>query len=212
METTTENTDTTSAAPGTQEPAAKPKRKYWQAHGLAELALGEFQVAHAEDDRAGRRRAFFLLAGYYGRTIRILRSALERGNEPLAQAALHNLIALHHPLTQMHRAAPDDVPYPLTVDRQIRDRFVKDLIARVLSETPEPMNVTTLVERVNDLDLIGTIGQSAVRRHLREMIGAGHVQGVGDPTGAQGIELQHLAGAAIQRRGGIHHQSVHHAL
>lgn len=178
METTTEHMDAASATPGSREPTTKPKRRYWQAHGLAELALGEFQVAHAEDDRAGRRRAFFLLAGYYGRTIRILRSALERGNEPLAQAALHNLIALHHPLTQMHRAAPDDVPYPLTVDRQIRDRFVKDLIARVLSETPEPMNVTSVVERVNDLDLIGAIGQSATRRHLREMIGAGHVQRV----------------------------------
>ena len=178
MEPTTTNSDATSAAPGSQEPAAKPKRKYWQAHGLAELALGEFQTAHAEDERAGRRRAFFLLAGYYGRTIRILRSALERGNEPLAQAALHNLIALHHPLTQMHRAAPDDVPFPLTVDRQIRDRFVKDLIVRVLSETPEPMDVASLVEQVNDLDLIGAIGQSATRRHLRELVAAGHVQRV----------------------------------
>jgi superfamily II DNA or RNA helicase len=144
---------------------------------MAELALGDFHAALSEGDRAGQRRAFYLLAGYYARTIRILRSGLDRRNEPLVQATLHNLIALHQPLTQMHRAAPDDVPFPMTVDRQVRDRFVKDLIVRVLSETPEPMNVTTLVQRVNDLDLLGTLGESAIRRHLRDLIDAGHVAG-----------------------------------
>jgi hypothetical protein len=163
-----------SSLPEPEQSPTQPQRRYWQAHGLAELALSEFHAALAESDRAGERRAFYLVAGYYGRTVRMLRSALERGNEPLAQATLRNLVVLHQPLTQMHRAAPDDVPFPLTVDRQVRDRFVKDLIIRVMSDTHEPMNVATLVERVNNLDVLGTVGQSAIQRHLQELIASGH--------------------------------------
>ena len=82
-------------------------RTYWQAQGIAEIALSRFGLASEQGDRAAERRAFYMLARYYGRTRRIVRSALASGKEPLAQSALRNLVALHRPLTQMHRTAPD---------------------------------------------------------------------------------------------------------
>src|SRR5438046_1213333 len=87
-----------------ERPAAlAPRRRYWEAQGLAELVLSEFGAATERQDEAGQRRAFYRLANYYGRTHRILRTALESGRGSLAAVALRNLVALHRPLTYMHR-------------------------------------------------------------------------------------------------------------
>src|SRR5262249_59930270 len=110
-------------------------RTYWQAQGIAELALSQFQTATEQGDRSGQRRAFYLLAGYYGRTRSILHGALADRREPLAQAALRNLITLHRPLTQMHRTASDVVPLALLLERTARDDFARDLVVRVLNES-----------------------------------------------------------------------------
>src|SRR3954451_24115478 len=101
-----------SLEPASPEPvvAASLRRRYWEAQGLAELVLSEFGAAVERQDQAGQRRAFYRLASYHGRTHRILRTALEGGRSALATAALRNLVALHRPLTYMHRAAPHTVP------------------------------------------------------------------------------------------------------
>jgi hypothetical protein len=44
------------------------RRAYWQAQGIAELSLSRFVQATEADDRPAQRRAFYLLANYYGRT------------------------------------------------------------------------------------------------------------------------------------------------
>ncbi|MCW5853172.1 MAG: DEAD/DEAH box helicase family protein, partial [Anaerolineae bacterium] len=156
-------------------PPARRGRGYWQAQGLAELTLSEFHAALAQQNRAAIRRAFFRLVGYYTRTLYILRSALEEGKEPLAQASLRNLVVLHRPLAQMHSAAPDIVPLTLTVNREARDRVVKDLMMRVLAETPEPLPLAVLAERVNALHLLGQIGETALRRHLDDLVASEYV-------------------------------------
>src|SRR4051812_21578378 len=114
-------------------------RPYWQAQGIAELTLGHFAEATEQGDGAAQRRAFYALAGYYGKTCRILRSAIAAGKDPLAQAALRNLVTLHRPLNQMHRTAPDAVPLALIFERDTRDDLTRDLVARVLSDSPEPL-------------------------------------------------------------------------
>ncbi len=158
-------------------PTQAPRsRTYWQAQGLAELALSEFQAATAEGDLAGQRRAFYHLASYYGRTLHILRSALSTHNEPLAQAAMSNLVTLHRPLTQMHRAAPDDIPVTLTLDRKSRDEFVRDLVVRVLAESGEPLDPEMVIERVNQLDMLANVRRGTVQRHLKDLIAMGHVE------------------------------------
>jgi superfamily II DNA or RNA helicase len=164
----------------TQEPttAAAPRRRYWEAQGLAELVLSEFGAAVEQQNEAGQRRAFFRLASYYGRTHRIVRTALERGRSPLATAALRNLVALHRPLTYMHRTAPHTVPIALTLDRDARDQFCRDLLVRVLGESPTPLDVASLVERVNALDLLG-VRPGTVERHLRGLIETGFAEQVG---------------------------------
>src|SRR5438270_6072350 len=93
-------------------------RAYWRAHGIAEMSLSRFEEALEHGDRTAERHAFYTLASYYQRTRRIVRSALGSHREPLAQAALRNLVVLHRPLTHMHRAAADAVPLAMVLERE----------------------------------------------------------------------------------------------
>ena len=107
-----------------------------------------------------------------------LRTALDGGRSPLATAALRNLVALHRPLTAMHRVSPHTVPITLTLDRDVRDQFCRDLIVRALGESPTPLDVSSLAERVNALDLLG-VRVGTVERHLRGLIETGFAEQVG---------------------------------
>src|SRR5262245_2287786 len=124
-------------------PTRRSAAGYWQAQGVAELALSQFEAGLTQDDRAIERQAFYILAHYYQRTRTIVRQALSKRREPLAQAALRNLVVLHRPLAQMHRSAPTAIPLSMALERQDRDGIVRDLVIRVLSETPEPLAETT---------------------------------------------------------------------
>src|SRR5262252_7027336 len=128
---------------------------YWEAQGVAELALSQFDAGLTQDDRAAERQAFYTLAHYYQRTRTIVRQALTSRREPLVQAALRNLVVLHRPLTHMHRSAPKAVPLSMALERQDRDSIVRDLVVRALSESPEPLSESSVVERVNELDALG---------------------------------------------------------
>ncbi len=156
--------------------ATTKRRPYWQAQSMAEMALAEFNDALQDGNAAVQRREFYILANYYGRTLRILRTALNNGKEPLAQAALQNLVTLHRPLAKMHSAAPGSVPLALSLDRRGRDGLVRDLIVRVLSESPQPLALDTVIERVNDLDILGTIRKGTIQRHLKNLVAAGFVE------------------------------------
>lgn len=156
------------------------KKNYWKAQGLSENALQEFQTAHAQNDRNGQIGAFFLLANYYGRTLSILQAALADKDEPLAQAAMQNLLTLHRPLAIMYRTDPDTIPVTLTLDKEGREDFLRDLLVRVLAESPQPLDLETVVERVNQLDILGTTSERSVRRQLKELISAEYVQKIDD--------------------------------
>ena len=158
-------------------PMNTPKRRqYWEAQSLAELALADFNEALKQEDVAWQRREFYILANYYGRTLRIIRTAINHGKEPLAQAALRNLVTLHRPLAKMHKDSPHSVPLALSLDRKGRDDLVRDLIVRVLAESPEPLQASEVIERVNDLDLLGTIRKGTVQRHLKNLAASGFVK------------------------------------
>jgi len=98
--------------------AQRSVHTYWQAQGIAELALSHFEDAVQRDDSSAERRAFYTLASYYQRTRRIVRSALADKREPLAQAALRNLVVLHRPLMHMHGAAARTVPLAMVLERE----------------------------------------------------------------------------------------------
>jgi DNA-binding transcriptional ArsR family regulator len=155
--------------------ASRSVHTYWQAQGIAELALRHFEDAVLHDDASAERRAFYTLATYYQRTRRIVRSALADKREPLAQAALRNLVVLHRPLMHMHGAAARSVPLAMVLEREDRDEIVRDLVMRALSETPQPMDAAQILERVNELDVMGGVTQGTVRRHLKDLEGSGHV-------------------------------------
>ncbi|MBV9329794.1 MAG: DEAD/DEAH box helicase [Chloroflexi bacterium] len=153
---------------------------YWQAQGIAELALSHFEDAVQRDDASAERRAFYTLATYYQRTRRIVRSALADKREPLAQAALRNLVVLHRPLMHMHGAASRSVPLAMVLEREDRDEIVRDLVIRALSETPQPMDAARILERVNELDVMGGVSHGTIRRHLKDLEGSGHVARVSE--------------------------------
>jgi hypothetical protein len=147
---------------------------------MVERALGQFESALERADPAAERQAFYLLAGYYGRTRRIVQGALESGREPLAQAAIRNLISLHQPMSRMHHAAPGIVPIVWGLDRSASDALARDLIIRVLSEVADPLAEATVAERVNALGLPAPLGVARLRRHLVDLEASGHVTRAGD--------------------------------
>jgi superfamily II DNA or RNA helicase len=151
------------------------RRRYWQAQGLVELEQAAFTSALEKDDAAHQRSAYFRLAVYHGRTIAILRSALKNSNEPLAQAAMRNLVTLFRAMMQMHKQAPHNVPVALVLDRSGRDEFAKDLVVRALGESSVPLDLDSIVERVNDLDVIG-VARGTVQRQLKDLLSSGHVK------------------------------------
>lgn len=159
---------------------ARAHRSYWQAQGMAEHALAAFQEAAARQDRAEERRAFFLLASYHARTRRIIRSALaedpEDRNEPLAQAALRNLVVLHRPLARMHRTAPHSVPAALLLERADADELVRDLVVRVLSETAEALPEASIADRVLEAGVLDDLRPGTLHRHLTDLAASGHVE------------------------------------
>ncbi len=150
------------------------RRTYWEAQALVELEQQEFAAATAEEDTARRRSAYYRLAVYHGRTIYILRSALNAGKEPLAQAAMRNLATLHRAMMQMHRSAPASVPVALVLDRRGRDAFARDLVVRALGESAEPLELEGMVQRANDLDVMG-VARGTVQRHLKDLVASGYV-------------------------------------
>ena len=158
------------------------RRTYWQAQALVELEQDAFAAAAEQDDAAGQRSAYYRLAVYHGRTIYILRSALNAGKEPLAQAAMRNLSTLHRAMTQMHQNAPANVPVAFVLDRRGRDEFARDLVMRALQESAEPVELDGIVQRANDLDVMG-VAKGTVQRHLKDLVASGHVATAGErPT------------------------------
>jgi len=153
------------------------RRDYWQAQGLVELEQSDFATAVARDDAAHQRSAYFRLAVYHGRTIYILRSALNAGKEPLAQAAMRNLATLHRAMMQMHRQSPHNVPVALVLDRAGRDEFARDLVVRALLEATETLEVEQIAQRVNDLDVVD-VRKGTVQRHLKDLAASGYVERV----------------------------------
>ena len=161
----------------TQAPASStPFGRYWQAQGLADMLQHEFDEAQRQGKPAVMRERFYLLANYYTRTVAILRYALKARREPLAQAALHNLIALHKSLTYMYKVAPGTVPSTLTLSREVRPRLLENLIVQVLQEAAQALDVTTITRSVNDLDVLTVASEKLILRHLNNLISTGHVQ------------------------------------
>ena len=152
------------------------RRGYWQAEGLIAEGMSRFAQATAQADPVLQRRVFFRLASYYGRTSHILNSALSRPNEDLARAALHNLVALHRALFQMHRTAPETVPLPLPFHADDRHEFIRDVIMRVLAESPGALEIDTIRLRASQLDMLGKVPAQLVRDHVGNLEATGHVQ------------------------------------
>lgn len=85
---------------------AAARREYWQTQGLIELQQSAFAAALSDGDSEHQRSAYFQLAVDHGRSLYLLRSALNAGRQALARAAMRNLASLQRAMTQMHKQAP----------------------------------------------------------------------------------------------------------
>ncbi len=156
--------------------SATPPPQYWQAHSLASAIHKEFEELQKRGDIEAMRGRFYILAHYYGRTMAILRQALLRGREPLINATLRNLVALHQPLHHMHEVAPTSVPFVLTLDREMRRKIIEDLIMETLQEATGPLDLDAITLRVNELHLLADASKNIVRKHLSNLMAKGNVQ------------------------------------
>ena len=125
---------------------------------------------------AEMRERFYIIANYYDRTVDILRNAVHTRREPLAQAALHNLIALHKSLQHMHKLAPESIPSTLALDRDVRPRLIENLIMHVLRDSPEPLDLATIRKHVKESYLLAGASEPMLHRHLDKLISTGHIE------------------------------------
>jgi hypothetical protein len=101
----TANREAQAAPPGLVEDEGA-RRSYWQAQSLVELEQSEFAAVLEQGDTARQRGSYYRLAVYHGRTISILRSALNTGKRRWPRLPSRNLSTLHRAMMQMHRQAP----------------------------------------------------------------------------------------------------------
>jgi len=156
------------------------KRAYWQAEGLVAKGWTRFEAATAASNPSRQRSAFFQLAKYQARTLHILQTAVSKQNEPLVQAALHNLLALHGGLMHMHRTAPDTIPLPLLIGEDDREAFTSDLVMRALGESSKPLDLPAITARAQHLDMLGNLKQVEIEDNLERLLAAGHIRAEGD--------------------------------
>jgi hypothetical protein len=155
-------------------PERRTGRAYWQANAITELSLARFDAAAEASDAAAQRHAYYLLAAYHRRTRRILRSALVDRREALAQAALRNFVLLQRPLARMHAANAAVIPPASMLDRPAREEQARDLVVRVLAESPEPQTEDGIVGRVNEQHAAGRVATAVIRRQLADLEATGH--------------------------------------
>jgi hypothetical protein len=160
--------------------APRPGRQYWEAQGLTDIVVPEFEAASAAGQTDQMRAAFYVLAGYRARTITIFRWAFAHRREALAQATLRNLIALHNGLRKMRELAPDAVPHSLALGRSGRIRLTHDLVVRILNDSDRPLDVRSVTERVNGLSQVAPLKPDRIREHLKELVDTGHVERKGN--------------------------------
>lgn len=143
---------------------------YWQAQGIIHRTLSHFENALADKNAQAQRRAFFRLASYHGRTLHIFGTAQQSRNDALAQATLHNLMALHRALHHMHQSDPSVIPMPTVLPATERKRFLRDLIVRVLQESSRALTHEELSARVTRLDMLGRATPSEVAQYVQELV------------------------------------------
>ena len=152
----------------------KPATSYWEAGTFAAELYAEFEEYREAHDLVGMRRAFYILARYYGRTLAILRQSLLTGAQPVITSALNNLVILHRTLHQMYEVAPAQVPVVVTLDRESRRRLLPDLVMEVLEDAVVPLDPATVARRVNDLHVIAPARVAVVSVSLDDLVAKGY--------------------------------------
>ena len=157
------------------------RRSYWQAQSLVELEQMNLQPRWSKATPPASADRITDWRSIIGRTISILRSALNTGREALAQAAMRNLSTLHRAMMQMHRRAPQHVPLALVLDRGKPGRLRPRPGDPGAAESAGPLELDQVMTQVNQLAAM-TLAKGTVQRHLKDLVDAGYVEIAGQPT------------------------------
>jgi hypothetical protein len=147
---------------------------YWQATAFAATLLDEFRSGLAGGQPATARGRFYVLARYLRRTLAIVHDAVERRDEDLVDAGLRNVLVLQRALAAMHREAPDLAPTTLALETDLHERLSRDLVHQVLRDAPRPLDATAVLDRFNELDLVGDLRPPIVAEALASLVASGH--------------------------------------
>jgi hypothetical protein len=155
---------------------ARRERSFWRADTVVTRSLARFEAASEAGREDRQRSAFYQLAKYQARTLGIIHTSLQRGDEPLLQAALQNIMTLHRGLLHMHRRIPHLVPLPILIREQGHEDLTSDLIMRVLKESGATLPVPAIVERLRDLGLLGAVRAADIEDNIDRLQQAGYVR------------------------------------
>jgi hypothetical protein len=160
------------------------RRAFWSAQGLAEGARTRFENARTAkvQDSQEIRSAFYQLTHFYARTLHILRSAWEERDEPLAEAALKNLVVLDGVLSTMHRQEPDRVPLAIPLFDDLRTHFTRDLIIRAHQEAQQALTPKEITELMDKNDLMGQVRYEQLDDYLDALVTDGYLSRGNDGT------------------------------
>jgi len=189
--------------------APAPRRRYWHAQAFADTVLAEFNAALGARHLETVRERFYILAAYYRRTLAILHGALEDQKEPLAAAALENLVILQRALSRMREISPNTSLSTLALETDLRRRVNEDLVYRILRDARGPLAPGTILRRFNELDIIADVREPAISQALLTLVQTGHViendgryRPSGEPyvdTNVDRFELSILVGPSLAR-------------
>jgi superfamily II DNA or RNA helicase len=153
--------------------------KYWQAEAMSSQVWERFSKAVAAKNSDQIRNSFFLLTRYYGRTITILRSAIEDKRNDLARVAIENLIVLDRVLGGMHRAVPGELPLALPFTEEFHAQFVQSLILRSMKDVGA-IDRAELLKRLDRLHLLGETSDSDVDEAVAALLSVGALSRQGE--------------------------------
>jgi superfamily II DNA or RNA helicase/predicted transcriptional regulator len=148
---------------------------YWQAESFASRIQREFIENAQRGNTAGMRSRFYALVDYYERIMLLLRDAITQGKSPLIVSSLRSMIALNAPLQEMHKTAPNSIPFPLTLDTRLRHSLIKDLIILSLQDANRSLSLRQITDYVNQHGFVQEFATKAIEKYIQELIETGHM-------------------------------------
>lgn len=150
-------------------------RGYWDPAPFARALLDQFSAAVSARRHRDAEHRYQVAAAYCRRTLGIVRSALDDGDDALADTALRNFLVLHDATVEMRRRAPRLVPDTAVIGRHGRTLLLEDRILEVMDHAAAPLTSRQLARRLADGGRTTEGELRLVGPHLDALLATGHL-------------------------------------